>query len=366
MKVGILTLRFHSNFGFIMQAYAMQQIVKQLGHEPYTYYTKVTEENWFNKVKRIIKNLLLKIFGKYKGPIIPRWLSNSDYDIIDVNTNKFIADNISLTPYFDSIKLLQRYDHSSFGAFIVGSDQVWREEFSLNIPTYFLDFIQHPSKKIAYAASFGVSKIDYSLFQIFKCKKLIKEFSLVSVREKEGVDICKKVFNIEAVQVLDPTMLVDVGRYNELADRSTKTYPSSFLFTYILDDDTHVQDFVGNASRQLGFPVINALEYKKSDIVTPYPSIYDLLKGFRDAEYVITDSFHASVFSILFHKQFCVLKNPYRGISRLTTLLTTFGLSDRITETGIPARVINYSYVDQVLSLKRIDCIKLLNEALNE
>lgn len=209
MKVGVLTLRFHSNFGFIMQAYAMQYVIKQLGHEPYTYYTKVVEEKRINKAKQVIKNCLLKLIRKYNGPVIPHWPTNEDYEIIDTYTNQFVFDNIALTPYFSSIKELERYDHRCFEAFIVGSDQVWREEFSLNIPTYYFDFVKHPAKKISYAASFGVSKIDYPKSLINKCKRLIRDFSFVSVREKEGVTICRENFGVDAVQVLDPTMLVD-------------------------------------------------------------------------------------------------------------------------------------------------------------
>lgn len=256
MKVGVLTLRFHSNFGFIMQAYAMQYVIKQLGHEPYTYYTKVVEEKRINKAKQVIKNCLLKLIRKYNGPVIPHWPTNEDYEIIDTYTNQFVFDNIALTPYFSSIKELERYDHRCFEAFIVGSDQVWREEFSLNIPTYYFDFVKHPAKKISYAASFGVSKIDYPKSLINKCKRLIRDFSFVSVREKEGVTICRENFGVDAVQVLDPTMLVDDKQYSSLADKSTKKYPDKYIITYILDETNKSTEFVAKLSKQLDLPVV--------------------------------------------------------------------------------------------------------------
>lgn len=366
MKVGVLTLRFHSNFGFIMQAYAMQYVIKQLGHEPYTYYTKVVEEKRINKAKQVIKNCLLKLIRKYNGPVIPHWPTNEDYEIIDTYTNQFVFDNIALTPYFSSIKELERYDHRCFEAFIVGSDQVWREEFSLNIPTYYFDFVKHPAKKISYAASFGVSKIDYPKSLINKCKRLIRDFSFVSVREKEGVTICRENFGVDAVQVLDPTMLVDDKQYSSLADKSTKKYPDKYIITYILDETNKSTEFVAKLSKQLDLPVVNILSYKKGKIVTPYPSIYDILKGFRDADFIVTDSFHASVFSILFNRQFCVLKNPYRGISRITTLLNTFCISDRIVDDTLPTNQIDFYNINKMLIGKRTDSLSLFNKVLNE
>ena len=202
MKVAILTLRFHSNFGFIMQAFAMQHIVRQLGHDPYTYDTRIEVPSTYIKIKQAIKNIILKIAGRYDGPIFWRYPSVEVRNKLDANTNKFISENIQLTEYCRNINEIRLYNNEEFEAFIVGSDQVWREEFSLNIPTYFFDFVRHDAKKIAYAASFGTSVLDFTTETRKKCKGLIKQFSLVGVRESEGVRICKEEFNIDAVQVL--------------------------------------------------------------------------------------------------------------------------------------------------------------------
>ena len=187
MKIGILTLKLHNNYGGILQAYALCNILNNIGHEAFILSLK--ENGVKSKLKALLDN---------NNPL-----------------NKFVADNI---PTIEISELSQReIVENKISAIIVGSDQVWRPRFT-SIPIYFLDFLKNDNsiRKIAYAASFGVDKWEYSNELTEKCKELISKFNLVTVREISGVHLCKQYLNHDASLVLDPTMLLNISVYKNL------------------------------------------------------------------------------------------------------------------------------------------------------
>lgn len=372
MKVGILTLWFHSNFGFIMQAYALQKVIKDMGHEPYHYYTRVEQKPFINKAKQTIKNLICKMSKSYSGPIFYYWPTEKDYEIIDKNTNDFIREHIKLTPYFKSIEELTSYDTSSFDAFIVGSDQVWRAEFSLNISTYFFDFLPEGKRRMSYAASFGIPQLDYTEKEKNICKGLISKFNNVTVREEDAVDLCKNEFGVDATCVIDPTLLIEKDHYINLADRGELINNGKpFIFAYILEYNQDIKDYLKVVSEKYNLPIINLLppnyyfssKANLSNLV--YPPIYSLLRGFRDAEFIVTDSFHGTAFSINMNKKFAVFNHKQRGSSRITSLLDTFGLGNRLESDDFRDGIIDYCRVNSILEKKRKDAISILQSFFN-
>lgn len=367
MKVGILTLRFHSNFGFIMQAYAMQKVLKEMGHEPYHYYTRVEQTSYLNRFKQTIKNGIDILFKGKQTPLFYYWPSNKDYDVIDKYTNEFINEHIQLTPYFKNVKELSSYDTSKFDAFIVGSDQVWREQFSLNITTYFFDFVPEEKPRMSYAASFGIPQLDYTDQEKRICKELLSKFKIVTVRESDAVDICKKEFGVEAKCVLDPTLLIKKDVYSHLADRGAILNDGKpYIFAYILEYNDSINQFIKEASEKYNLPVINLLPENysfssRSNLNSlVYPPIYDILRGFRDAEFVITDSFHGTAFSIILNKVFSSYIHPHRGSSRITSILSMLDLNDRLENMGFSGDAIDYSRINKILETKREESIEVL------
>lgn len=208
---------------------------------------------------------------------------------------------------------------------------MWREEYSPCITDYFLGFLPDDckAKKIAYAASFGVS-VDPIESNLDECTKLVCRFEAISVREESGVKLMKEIFDLDARLVLDPTLLMDAWHYRALVNK--EDVKPSGVVSYILDETSEKQDIIDNITNEVGsiytrillFPFRNRCENPKSVSVSQWLAAID------NAEFVVTDSFHGCVFSIIFKKKFVALGNKERGLDRFISLLGRLGLQDRL------------------------------------
>lgn len=357
MKIGILTLPLHTNYGGILQAYALQTVLERMGHEVHVIEEKrrplsIPIQNMpFCYGKRIVKNIIGRKF-----PIFYEQKYNREQPIIRQNTDKFIKKYIHIAEYddFSDIKELE-YD-----AIVVGSDQVWRPKyFGLNqIENAYLKFAEGWNiKRIAYAASFGTDEWEYNSKQTSECGRLLRMFDAVSVREDSGVDLCKRYFGVEAQHVLDPTMLLNREDYIKLFEAADTPKSKGNLLCYILDETEEKKALIKRIADEKGLIPFN-VKSQSDDINSPVseriqPSLEQWLRGFYDAEFVVTDSFHACVFSILFNKPFIVYGNVDRGLSRFKSLLTMFGLEDRIITNVIDevnSSEIDWNRVDRILN----------------
>jgi hypothetical protein len=246
---------------------------------------------------------------------------------------------------------------------VVGSDQVWRPRYSPCITNYFFDFLspQDKVKRIAYAASFGVDEWEFSEEETSKCKDLLKLFDSISVREASGTHLCSKYLNRDdALHVLDPTMLLEKEDYISIVEREKEPKSSGALFCYILDESSEKKQIIESIVSQINtIPFTQMpkckityenLRDRLEDCV--YPSVTAWLRAFIDAEMVITDSFHGCVFSIIFNKPFWVIGNKERGFARFDSLLSIFGLQNRLISSGaLPVdtyATINWSRVNAI------------------
>ena len=264
--------------------------------------------------KRIIRNVTGHPF-----PIFYEQKINREKPIIQQNTDKFIHKYIKRR-FVDDFSEIKETD---FDVIVVGSDQVWR-------PKYFKDSIEHAYldftkdwniKRIAYAASFGTDEWEYTPEQTKRCGELLKHFNGISVRE----DLCRTHFGVEAQQVLDPTMLLTKEDYIQLFENTDTPKSKGTLLNYILDETPEklaLIDQIAQEKNLVLFRVNSKVENKKAPLQERIqPSVEQWLRGFYDAEFIVTDSFHACVFSILFN-----IGNANRGMSRFTSLLSMFGL----------------------------------------
>ena len=330
MRIGILTLPLHTNYGGILQAYALQTTLERMGHKveiinvPFT----LPSISTVTILKRIIK----KILGKYPGYINYEGKFNQWLPIVAQN----------LKPFKDKcLHMSQKYEdysdilHDDYDCIVVGSDQIWRPRMLLSdISNAYLSFAEGWNiKRIAYSASFGTQNWEYTSLQTEKCKRLLKKFDAVSVREDSGVINCFKYFGEKAVHTLDPTLLLTKNDYNELI-KDVPPVCKHQVFAYILDLNSEKKQMVEDFSNKNNFEIrtINPeLDNIKCDINTRIvPSVEEWLSAFRDSDFVLTDSFHACVFSILYQKPFAVIVNNERGSSRFLSLLSMFGLMNRI------------------------------------
>lgn len=326
MKIGIITLPLHTNYGGILQAYALQTTLEQMGHQ-----VEILEEPLVYKhasLNRYIRRILKKCVGKrsiinYEG-FMRKWQPR-----VAANINQFINTYIHRRIVkFDSLS------DGEYDAFVVGSDQVWRPSYNHHIKNAFLGFAENWKnvKRIAYAASFGVDNWEFTEEQTDECKKLIQKFDFVSVREDTAVNLCKEQLGIVATHVLDPTMLLSVDNYQKLIGE-LKISDKPYLFSYLLDESKEKINILKDICNKLNLPVrkiklendISKIPMSRLKSLT-YPSIQEWLASFAQADFVVTDSFHGTVFSIIFNKPFVVLPNKGRGVSRFESLLKTVGL----------------------------------------
>ncbi|MCQ2106154.1 MAG: polysaccharide pyruvyl transferase family protein [Fibrobacter sp.] len=329
MKIGILTLPLHTNYGGILQAYALQTVLERLGHDVVIFNALEQYPNtkWKQLPKRIVKKILgrdvvvfKEIRQKKEAPVINEhvWKFRKNY------LHEVLIDN------FDDIITM------NLDAIVVGSDQVWRPMYfksmwNTKFENAFLAFSKEMRiKKIAYAASLGVDSWEMTDEETKAVSQCIPMFDAISVRETSGVELLKKHLYVDSDQVLDPTMLLDENDYISLFKKKNINKNEDSLLTYILDRSFEKEQILNFCVKKTGlrpFAVNNELVKKSAPVKKRIlPSVESWLQGFYDAKMVVTDSFHACVFSIIFNKPFIVIGNKDRGLSRFESLLKTFGL----------------------------------------
>jgi len=329
MKIAVLTMPFTNNYGGILQAYALMESLKKLGHEPKILFVQLESRDF----QSIAKNILKKYFLAYCSR---RWEYPRVKNIIEKNTNYFKEQYISpKTEPIYTEKDFHRIVKDNYDAYVVGSDQVWRPDMNTYIQHAFFDFVKNPNAiLLSYAASFGVDTWEFSSEETLKYKGQIKHFNGISVREESGIKLCKENFEVNAEHVLDPTMLLEIEEYIKLIRAEKEPNHNDQLLTYILDKNDEKKDIINKVSSELGIKPFE-INVKSTDVYAAlnhkiYPTVTSWLKGFYEAQYIITDSFHGCVFSIIFNKPFIVYGNKKRGIARFESLLKMFGLEDRL------------------------------------
>ncbi len=333
MRIGILTLPLMTNYGGILQAYALQTILQRMGYEVGVITLPVTRRlPWllipYSYPKRMIKRYL---FQKKVDIFVERTF-NREYPIVSKYTQSFIDKHIKQIKVKKISDLLEK----DFDAIVVGSDQIWRPMYyPQKIEQAYLNFTHSWNiRRVAYAASFGTENWEYSFFQTIHCRKLIRKFNAVSVREDTGRALCSRHLNIAAVHVVDPTMLLTKEDYISLFELVDTPPSKGNMLNYILDETEESDLFLKNIAATNGwlpFRVNSKVENPNASISERIqPSVEQWLRGFYDAEFVVTDSFHACVFSIIFNKPFIVIGNAERGLTRFESLLRVFGLEDHL------------------------------------
>lgn len=359
-KIGILTLPIKNNYGGIIQLVALYHFLESKGHSP----VWIDKNHWYKPVKGSIIKLLEnnplhklydpKDFAKVNAlhkqirPFLEKYLPNRTLPI----------DNLS--------QLKQATE--DFDAFVVGSDQVWRLEYVKdNYPTYFLDFVPQGKTKIAYAASLGKDYWEGGEESVALVSKLLKDFDLVTVREDKGVSVCKETFGFpDAHHVLDPTFLPEVSFYKKLID-SIGFDKEIGLFNYVLDPSPNSSKLVEKISKQKHFKINKIYLNDNRSSKTTTTLIENWLAHFYHADFVVTDSFHGMVFSIIFNKSFLVFGNKERGLTRFTSLLKHLDLENRLIDVDsntdidiILNKPIDYTSVNEKLNTWRVLSTDLL------
>ena len=296
---GILNFWHTNNFGALLTCYALQEFLQQHG-----------------KNTRVINYLP------------PYWHSRFHGNISEDFSNKYLK-LTHLCTNMTELKALNKETRT----FICGSDQIWRYRYIKNHgkDVYALNFADTSAKKIAYAASFGTNTFEGTDRDFLSFKYHLSRLHHISVREKDGVDICKQLFNVAATHVLDPVFLVDKVVWENLAKKSTNK-ETPLLVSYIIDHTTTTEAIISQAERYFHTPNFNFNDAQKH--TKQKESVENFLYKIQNCKFFITNSFHGLCMAIIFNKPFICISNKERGSSRFNSIADMLNIQNRIVSSA--------------------------------
>lgn len=354
MKIGIITFHDYNNYGAILQSYALQKVLMSRGCDSEIIDYKC---EYIRKPYRLInlrkKGLFTYLFGLV-GFIcyLPRKKRCDIFRKQMKYSMPFCDSNID--------KIADTYD-----AYITGSDQVWNYKLTNFDKNYFLKFVSDDTKKFSYAASFGLTILDEQYKSEYA--KLLSSFNAITVREEQGANIVNELTSRMPEIVLDPTLMLTCEEWNEV----TKKYKndSDYILVYQLGLSKKVIEFTKKLSNECNckiifvpFPLGKFIKSKISISIGPD----GWLGLFKNAKYVVTDSFHGIIFSVLFNKNFYAEVSGQHKNSRAENFLSRFKLSDRIIDNVKDLhQIIDYNEVNKEITIEREKSIQCLKNMLN-
>jgi len=338
VKIGIMTLWFYkNNYGSVLQCYALQKYLQDMGHDAFLirYYPKnssiikgiISNKKWFfKKIINCFNPMKVYNFVSYKWLEIQATKADTLRGF-DEFRDRYIRHSLKIYYSYDELKNAPPIAD----VYIVGSDQVWNTNDEDNIKAFCLDFGDKNIRRIAWAASFGGETISDVLMQ--KMSPLLKQFEFVSTREESGIEICRKCGIRDVKVVMDPTILLDANIYRLLYENTISSITkqkSKYCFIYLIDEKHNYlmvkKIYKWAKKKKLAIIYITGnLRYNiKSRIYATIPEWIYLLEN---SEYVITDSYHGAIFSLIFHKNFLIIpRSIKRQNDRFFSLFTSFGI----------------------------------------
>ena len=347
MKVSILTYHWEDNYGATMQAYATYRAVKESGHTPE--------------------------FIDLRLPYAPSLKSRLVFGLKRYRFNSFRKKHFrNLTDKtYRSVEELRRNPPAS-DCYLVGSDQTWNPQIGKKLlPAFFLTFGDDSVRRVTYATSIGLNQWEKSPYiSDSEIKKSLGRFHRILLREDSGIRIARETFGVEARQVVDPVLL-----FHSYPELTGKIRPSGEVITYKLINDEGFYDKARAVADTMHLPVRSIGSVRKTKgYRASYPeSVEGWIRRIAGASLVLTDSFHGTVISLLYHRPFVVYIGSPNRITRIVSLLDQLGLSERIL-TGentigkildTANKKIDWNAVDKKLSSLRADSLKLLEETLS-
>jgi hypothetical protein len=300
MRVGVLTLPLHNNYGGILQAYALVQVLEKMGHEVYLIDTRFREKKSFLKVLKTSLKQLLNPNPEKKRIDFSKKIKAKTFKLY---TKPFIdAQFKNITkPFVDPSKMEAEIKNYKLNAIVVGSDQIWNQKYFKNIEIAYLSFVNDKNiRKLSYAPSFGTDAWSYSSEQEKICKELIQKFDAISVREISGLKLCKKYFDVNAKWVLDPTMLLPTIEYLKLIPESSSSETPK-MFTYVLDKNEDKKKIIDQVKKNKNLQEIELDTIEGyGDIPLEWgtkSTVENWIKNFQEADFVVTEGFLENSFS---------------------------------------------------------------------
>ena len=371
MKIGVITFWYtQENYGQMLQLYALQVFLKELGHDPYLIRFDnrsdvkeyIVKNSLASNIKKAIKNPL-KIVDHFRSVLLLRKKFQIQLRGFDDFRNKYIRMSPKIYYSLDELK----NDPPTADAYICGSDVIWNE--SICNMSYFLNFGDKKTKRIAYAPSFGSSFVSDNYCKLIS--PLLQNFDFIGVREKSGVDICNRAKFNHAEWVSDPTMIIKKDYYDNMAIKYHNS--KSYIFQYFLGVEkinqlNAIYDYAASNDMDVKYVAVQGRRdhYEKLNA-----SIEEWIGYLKGAEYVITNSFHCCVMALIYNKKFLYI--PLSGFSgslneRINSLLIEFNLENRSCKKSISEieQDINWDRINSILLNKQKCTIEIMNNVLKQ
>ena len=371
MKVGIITIHKINNYGSVLQAYALQKVCEDLGHQ-----VEIIDYNYPNT---------FHVPNKYANiedlqPNEPRFIKLLyAYDLIKQHKGikKFVAkfENLSSAQYNNPSELKANVPY--YDVYLTGSDQLWNPRHCNGDPAFLLHFVPDNALKISYAASIGTNNIPEELKPLYK--ELLQRYKYISVRENSGTQLIKDLSGKDAAVVLDPTLLLNRDQWNQLATpkkQFNKKYVLCYFLNYTFNAFPYVDQLAEYVQKQTGYEILRVARppHHLGLSHTHYridASPEDFLALVRDSEMVLTTSFHGTAFAVNYGKPvFTVVQDKNAVDSRQMSLMHNLGLEEQILsiKDAMPDQS-RFNY-DEISEQKRLEVLRkqsmdYLKQALN-
>lgn len=378
-KIGIVTILKVNNYGAELQAFATQFALKRMGYQAeiidYLFYknrgfrpTKRSAPLFDFSWKKRLAEKLYPVIERIKG--LPYRKARKRRE---KRFDSFHRENTSFSEQFRTIDALYDTD-LGYDVYLTGSDQVWNPGIYSSLAPYFLDFAPKGARRIAYAASFGVSQIPEYARERYR--EFLSCYNAIGVREKTAVGMVRDIAGKDAQWVLDPTFLLTRGEWSKVA-RPVDLPAEKFILIYELTPCAYIRRLAEHLREKTGMPIVRicksaakeSRDSQTTDIVDAGPA--EFLYLFSKATAIVTNSFHGTAFSINFGKPFYTI-TPQRKAnnSRQRSLLELFGLQNRLLEEDAPFLdiadlPIDYIAVNQTLESERAKSISFLKNAID-
>lgn len=368
MKVSILTFHNAHNYGAVLQAYALKTKIESMGHD-------VVIENYCNNKIEKRYDAKLKIEISKRDVINPiRWLSilkkKNQIEFAQAawkkqcyNFNEFI--DKYLLEGNKTKKTIEDLEKTNTDIFICGSDQVWTSWITGGLDDVYLLNFKTNAKRVSYAASIGSEVISNE--EKKKLKETLEKFDKIAVRELQIKNKLSEFINNEIYVALDPTLLIDANDY-KLIESKKKLQEEKYVFAYFVNESDELMEVAQKVAKDLGFKLIELHYYLRKDL-KDHNQIADIgpsefLYYIKNSEFVLTNSFHGTVFSILYKKKFY---SVYNSDVRKDGLLKTLQISERHIKCKKEidlSKKINYEVVYEKLKKYRQGSLDYLSEIL--
>ena len=347
-KIGIITFHNSYNCGSMLESYAIfKYISKKIKNVEIIDFSSEGQKELYsifkknNSIKNIIRNLILL---PHKNRLTR---NNLEYE-------KFKKNNFKLSTRYDDSK---KISDENYDVIVAGSDQIWNITIKDYDEAYFLNWV-NSSKKVAYAPSFGaknIKKYKKNQAQYERIKQLLNSFDAISIRENNGRKWIKEMIGRDVPVLIDPTLLLDKKEYDKIVEKNYKIPYKKYIFFYCPQFNKDICKFVKLLSKKYKLPVITwssksfylkiigRFGFKLPDFESP--SVY--LKLIKNAELIITTSFHGTIFSTIYNKNFYTIKNGemYGDDDRVITLLDSLNLKNRLIDYKF---INNFNYLDNI------------------